>query len=117
MQGIPEGGPVLAGSKTGFSGLAAALGAGVCCLITMALIGVGVGAGAFMAAAGKFSPFLIPAGWLGFGGSLFFFARRWKKCACEGRPLRGGFANLVLLGVALAILSAATYITFWFDGM
>lgn len=90
------------------AGLVASVGAvlsALCCLLPLAMIVVGLGSGAFMAATMPYRWLLIPAGVLGVGVGFVLYARERRRCGALGCQMAGSRIMLVLLIVASLVVA------------
>ena len=89
------------------AGLVASVGAvlsSLCCLLTLAMIVLGLGSGAFMAATMQYRWLLIPAGVLGVGVGFVLYARERRRCDALGCRMAGSRIMLALLIVASLVV-------------
>jgi hypothetical protein len=91
--------------------LAAWVGAGLsslCCLLPLAVIVLGLGSGAFMAATTPYRWLLIPAGVVGVAAGFILYVRERRRCSLLACRMAGSRTTLALL--ILASLVVATTI-------
>ena len=102
-------GPNTAGRQRlpGAAGLVAALVAASCCLLPLALIGLGVAGSSLMMTMMRYEWITLPLGVFGLAGAYVSFFRERRRCDAAGCRLGGKEAPKVLLGVATAIVAVA----------
>jgi mercuric ion transport protein len=92
------------------AGLAAWAGAALsslCCLLPLAVIGLGLGSGAFMAVTMTYRWLLIPAGVVGVVAGFVLYARERRRCAALACRMAGSRVTLALLVAASLVVVAA----------
>ena len=90
--------------KPALISVVSALAASLCCLLPLAVIGVGLGSGAFMATTMRYQAVLLPIGFLGVGAGYVLYVRERRRCRMLVCTMAGSRLNLVALSVATAIL-------------
>ena len=78
--------------------------ASLCCLLPLAVIVLGLGSGAFMATTMRYQAILLPLGILGVTAGYVLYVRERRRCRTLVCTVAGSRFNLVVLGVATAIL-------------
>ena len=91
----------------GAAGLVAALLAASCCLLPLALIGMGVASAGLMMTMMRYEWITLPLGVIGLAGAYAFQFRERRRCDTAGCRLVGERATNVLLGVATAVVAVA----------
>jgi mercuric ion transport protein len=100
----------IAGLKPFMASLPSAIVAASCCVIPLAAILLGIGSGAFMMYAMKYSYIFIPIGVTGVSLGYYFYFREKKKCKALACRMAGGRLNLISLIMATAIVLVAIVI-------
>jgi len=78
-----------------------------CCVLPLAAILLGIGSGAFMMVAMKYSAIFIPIGVIGVSLGYFFYFRERKKCQALACRMAAGKFNLVVLIMATVVVLMA----------
>ena len=91
----------------GAAGLVAALLAASCCLLPLALIGMGVAGAGLMMTMMRYEWITLPLGVVGLAGAYAFHVRERRRCDTAGCRLVGERATNVLLRVATAVVAVA----------
>ncbi len=92
------------------AGLAAWVGAALsslCCLLPLAIIFLGLGSGAFMAATMQYRWILIPTGVFGVTAGFVLYIRERRRCDSLGCRMAGRKITLGLLIVASLVVATA----------
>jgi hypothetical protein len=84
-----------------------ALASSLCCLLPLAVIVLGLGSGAFMAATMQYRWLLIPAGLVGVAGGFVLYVRERRRCDALGCGMAGSRTTLTVLIVATVVVAAA----------
>jgi Cu/Ag efflux protein CusF len=84
--------------------LVGAFAASLCCLLPLAVIVLGLGSGAFMATTMRYQGILLPLGILAVTAGYVLYVRERRRCRARMCAVAGGRLNLVVLGIATAIL-------------
>jgi hypothetical protein len=88
------------------AGLVASVGvvlSSLCCLFPLAMIVLGLGSGAFMAATMPYRWFLIPAGVLGVGAGFALYARERRRCDALGCRMVGSRIMSLVVVTTIAL--------------
>lgn len=91
--------------KSGLISFGGALIASLCCLLPFAVILLGLGTGAFMAATMRYRAVLLPLGIVAVGAGYYFYFREKRRCASLACQMVGARTNIALLIVASLILA------------
>lgn len=91
--------------KYGLISFGGALIASLCCLLPFAVILLGLGTGAFMAATMRYRAVLLPVGLIAVGAGYYFYFREKRRCNAIARQMVGARTNLALLIVASLMLA------------
>ena len=91
----------------GAAGLVAALLAASCCLLPLALIGMGVAGAGMMMTMMRYEWITLPLGVVGLAGAYAYQFRERRRCDTVGCRLVGERVTNVLLGVATAVVAVA----------
>ena len=86
---------------------AGALLSSLCCLLPLAVIALGLGSGAFMAATMHYRWALIPAGVVGVAAGFGLYVRERRRCARLACRMAGSRVTLAALIAAAVVVSAA----------
>lgn len=95
----------LSNLKSGLISFGGALIASLCCLLPFAVIVLGLGTGAFMAATMRYRAVLLPIGLTALCGGYYFYFRERRRCAALACQMVGSRTNLALLIVASLMLA------------
>jgi hypothetical protein len=79
----------------------------LCCLLPLAVIVLGLGSGAFMAATMRYRWLLIPVGVVGVAAGFILYARERRRCDAVGCRMAGSRVTLAVLFVASVIVGAS----------
>jgi mercuric ion transport protein len=96
--------------KPFMTSLPSAIVAASCCVIPLAAILLGIGSGAFMMYAMKYSTIFIPIGVIGVSLGYWFYFREKRKCKALACRMAGGRLNLISLIMATTIVVIAIVI-------
>jgi mercuric ion transport protein len=92
------------------AGVAAWVGAALsslCCLLPLAVIGLGLGSGAFMAVTMRYRWLLIPAGIIGVATGVVLYVRERRRCEAVACRMAGSRITLAMLVVASLVVMAS----------
>jgi Cu/Ag efflux protein CusF len=81
-----------------------ALAAALCCLLSLVVISLGLGSGAFMATTMRYQSILLPLGVLAVTAGYVLYFQEWRRCQRRVCTLAGSRGNLLALGLATVVL-------------
>jgi hypothetical protein len=87
--------------------LPSALVAASCCVLPLVVVVLGLGSGAFMIYAMKYSAIFIPIGIVGVSFGYILYFREKKKCDSIACRMAGGKFNLIALIMATVVVIVA----------
>jgi Cu/Ag efflux protein CusF len=90
--------------KPSLVSLVGAFAASLCCLLPLAVIVLGLGSGAFMATTMRYQYLLLPLGMLAVTVGYVLYFRERRRCQRLVCTMAGSRLNLVVLGLATAII-------------
>src|SRR5262249_5112869 len=103
----PEGAMKAGAVSAGVTAWLCALLSSLCCLLPLAVIGLGLGSGAFMAITMRYRWLLIPAGVLGVVTGFVLYVRERQRCAALACQMAGSRVTLALLIVASLVVTTS----------
>ncbi len=83
----------------------------LCCVLPVAIVLLGLGSGAFMAATMKYTSIFVPIGVASVIAGFWLHLRERRRCAREGCRMAGGVLNLALLTLSAMVVATAVFFT------
>ncbi len=83
----------------------------LCCVLPVAIVLLGLGSGAFMAATMKYTSIFVPIGVASVIAGFWLHFRERQRCAREGCRMAGGVLNLALLTLSAMVVATAVFFT------
>jgi len=103
----------LSAARAGLVSFSSALIASLCCLLPLAIVGLGLGSGAFMMVTMQYRNIFIPVGVIGVGTGYYLYFKEKRRCSSIGCSFIGRKTNLALLVLATLMVAVALLLDFF----